>query len=114
MVWTWFECSVGARVMKNWLPFVPGPELAIASRPGTSKFRFESNSSLNRYPGSPIPVPTGSPPWIMKSGITRWKIVPLYSGLLTIFLLVAGLVHVFVPSARAMKLATANGSLLVE
>ena len=23
-----------------------------------------------------MPVPAGSPPWIMKSGMTRWKMVP--------------------------------------
>ena len=26
--------------------------------------------------GPPLPVPVGSPPWIMKRGITRWKINP--------------------------------------
>ena len=33
-------------------------------------------SSSKRYPGPPVPVPSGSPPWIMNSGMTRWKTVP--------------------------------------
>ena len=28
------------------------------------------------YPGPPVPVPVGSPPWITKPGTTRWKVVP--------------------------------------
>ena len=35
-----------------------------------------SSSSRNLYPGPPLPVPVGSPPWIMKPGMTRWKITP--------------------------------------
>jgi hypothetical protein len=31
--------GVGATVMKNWLPFVPGPALAIESFPGLSCLR---------------------------------------------------------------------------
>ena len=37
---------------------------------------YSLNSSSNLYPGPPEPVPVGSPPWIMKSGITRWKTTP--------------------------------------
>src|ERR1700741_5403685 len=46
----------------------------------------------------------------MKSGITRWNCVPSYSGLLCIFLCVAGSVQAFVPFASAMKLATVCGA----
>src|ERR1035437_60431 len=69
--------GVGTSVMKNCEPLVLGPLLAIASRPGWSKVREGLNSSLKLYPGSPCPLPIGSPPWIMKFGMTRWKMVPL-------------------------------------
>jgi hypothetical protein len=62
--------------MKNWDPLVPGPAFAIASRYGRSNDRSGWISSPNWYPGPPVPVPRGSPPWIMKFGITRWKTVP--------------------------------------
>ena len=58
-----------AVTMKNWEPFVFGPALAMASAPRTTFWVV--NSSSNWYPGPPDPVPVGSPPWIMKSGITR-------------------------------------------
>ena len=48
------------------------PEFAIANFPGLSKLCGDPRvSSSNLYPGPPMPVPCGSPPWIMKSGITR-------------------------------------------
>ena len=34
-------------------------------------FRFGLISSSNRYPGDPVPLPKGHPPWIIKSLITR-------------------------------------------
>ena len=37
---------------------------------------FLANSPRMLYPGPPMPVPSGSPPWIIKPAITRWKIVP--------------------------------------
>ncbi len=43
--------GVDTSVIKNWLPLVLGPELAIASLPGLSKFKLGSNSSANLYPG---------------------------------------------------------------
>src|SRR5277367_3215328 len=46
----------------------------------------------------------------MNSGITRWKTVPLYKGLLRIFLWVLGSVQTIVPSARPTKLATVAGA----
>jgi hypothetical protein len=42
-----FSHSVGASVMKNWLPLVFGPRLAMASNPGRSNTSFASNSSGN-------------------------------------------------------------------
>ena len=32
---------------------------------------FPENSPLMQYPGPPIPVPCGHPPWIMNPGMTR-------------------------------------------
>ncbi|OLC63164.1 MAG: hypothetical protein AUH76_07050 [Candidatus Rokubacteria bacterium 13_1_40CM_4_67_11] len=62
-------------LMKNWLPPVFGPAFAMEMVPRA--FRLSAgSSSLIVYPGPPSPVPCGSPPWIMKFGITRWKIVP--------------------------------------
>ena len=68
---------VGASVIKNWLPFVAGPEFAIESIPDLLCERLSLNSSSNLYPGLPDPVPEGSPPWIIKLLITLWNIVPL-------------------------------------
>ncbi len=62
--------GVGAKVMKNWLPPVFGPEFAIESIPFALCFRSGWNSSRIVYPGPPVPVPVGSPPWIMNPGIT--------------------------------------------
>jgi hypothetical protein len=56
---------------KNCEPLVLGPALAIASAPRTTLWSLNSSSKV--YPGPPVPVPSGQPPWIMKSGITRWK-----------------------------------------
>src|SRR5713226_10627480 len=47
----------------------------------------------------------------MNSGITRWKIVPLYSGTPCILRPLAGLVQSLVPVARPMKFATPSGAL---
>ena len=55
---------------------VPAPALAMERTPGLSCFRPGWTSSLNRYPGPPLPVPVGSPHWTMKLGITRWKVMP--------------------------------------
>ena len=43
--------GVGTNVMKNWLPFVLGPALAMERMPGLSCLRLGWNSSSNRYPG---------------------------------------------------------------
>src|SRR5271165_2484794 len=96
--------------MKNCEPLVLGPLLAIARRPGWLKVRSGLNSSLKLYPGSPVPLPAGSPHWIMKFGMTRWQIVPSYSGVCIIWP-VLGFFHGLVPSASPMKLATVSGAL---
>src|SRR5271166_3582969 len=46
----------------------------------------------------------------MKFGMTRWQIVPSYSGVCIIWP-VLGFFHALVPSARPMKLATVSGTL---
>ena len=66
--------AVGSTVMKNCEPLVSGPLLAIASTPGPVNCSAALNSSSNLYPGPPVPSPLGSPPWIMKSLITRWNV----------------------------------------
>ena len=50
-----------------------------------------------------------APPWIMKSGITRWKIVPSYS-LAVLAFLVRGSVHSRLPSASSAKFRTVFGA----
>ena len=44
-VWRSSRCGVATWVMKNWLPFVPGPALAMESTPGPSWRSVLSNSS---------------------------------------------------------------------
>lgn len=70
--------EVAAVVMKNWLPLVLGPALAIDKAKGSCfSLKF---SSANFYPQidlPPVPSPfVKSPPWIMKLGIIRWKVLP--------------------------------------
>ncbi len=76
--------------MKNWLPVVPGPALAMATVPDsktrnvlpsttcsvTPGVAAVANSSGTTYPGPPRPVAVGSPAWMMKSGNTRCDTVP--------------------------------------
>ena len=60
--------------MKNWLPLVSGPALAMATDPsGYCGAALAGSSSANLYPGPPVPVPVGSPVWSTKPGMTRWK-----------------------------------------
>src|ERR671920_133091 len=56
-----------------------------------------------------MPCPSGSPPWIMKPEMIRWKIVPLYSGSV-VFWRVSGRVHSRTPPARSAKIATVFGA----
>lgn len=111
--------GVGARVMKNWDPFVFGPAFAMLRMPAPVCFRsrlicralteivrvhhenrgnrpagtpspsqtagmplfpgqhFPVPTSSSNFPpqmdSPPLPVPVGSPPWIIKSLMTRWK-----------------------------------------
>ncbi len=67
----------GRSVMKNWLPLVFGPALAIESMPAlvVAQRRVEL-VARTCSPGRRVPVPVGSPPWTMKPPMTRWKIVP--------------------------------------
>ena len=63
--------------MKNWLPPEWGwPVFAIAMVPLMLECPLPNSSSIV-YPGPPIPVPVGSPPWIMNPSMTLWKMVPL-------------------------------------
>ena len=62
--------------MKNWLPPVFGPAFAMLNMPGLLWCSAGFSSSGMEKPGPPVPSPRGSPPWIMKSGMTRWKIKP--------------------------------------
>src|SRR5436305_14106763 len=92
--------------MKNCEPLVLGPALAIASLPGLSNLCGEPLvSSSNLYPGPPMPVPAGSPPWIMKLGMTRWQIVPSYSGEQLLLWLV-GCVHACLSPCHSVMLFT--------
>lgn len=72
--------GVGARVMKNWLPFVLGPLFAILKMPAPVCFKPSWISSANFSPYMelpPRPVPVGSPVWSMKLGMMRWKMMLL-------------------------------------
>ncbi len=68
--------GVAARVMKNWDPPVLGPALAMDRTPSPECLSSGWNSSGIVYPGPPVPVPRGSPPWIMNPSMTRWKMTP--------------------------------------
>src|SRR5699024_2562496 len=69
--------GVSAVVMKNCEPLVPRPiclpALAMASRYLRSNWSSGWISSSKVYPGPPVPVPSGQPPWIMKFEMMRWK-----------------------------------------
>jgi hypothetical protein len=45
--WRLSRCGVGPSVMKNWLPFVFGPEFAIDRMPGLECRNEGWNSSAN-------------------------------------------------------------------
>ena len=62
---------------KNWLPAAPrgsATVLAIATVPSVYCVALAGVSTVV-YPGPPVPVPVGSPPWITNSGTIRWKTV---------------------------------------
>ena len=69
-------------MMKNWLPALLGFMLrAMLMTPRTCLMGLltplAANSPLMFQPGPPVPLPSGQPPWIMKLGMTRWKVRPL-------------------------------------
>ena len=85
--------SVGTTVMNHWLPFVSknkeydygwnyslGPALAYDRRYGKLCFNDGWNSSSKSPPqidSPPVPLPVGSPVWIMNDLMTRWNWCPL-------------------------------------
>lgn len=63
------QLTVGTTVMKNCEPLVPGPPFAMLSVYGRSCLSVAWNSSSNSPPqmlSPPMPVPVGSPVWIIK------------------------------------------------
>ena len=77
-VCTWSRCGCGVWQMKNWLPPVSLPACAMDSVPATCLCVLRDVSHLMCYPGPPVPArglfgvfESGSPPWIMKFGMTR-------------------------------------------
>lgn len=66
------RCGALLYVIKNWLPLVLGPLLAMDTVPRLACFRFSLSSSSNLPFGvgymdlPPRPEPVGSPPWTMK------------------------------------------------
>mmetsp|Transcript_42680 Transcript_42680/g.71223 ORF Transcript_42680/g.71223 Transcript_42680/m.71223 type:complete len:210 (-) Transcript_42680:554-1183(-) len=73
------KCFADLYMMKNWDPFVWGPELAILSTPRPSCVRLERSSSLKGCPQMdlpPVPSPLGSPPCTMKFLMLRWNPTP--------------------------------------
>ena len=75
--------------------------------PVESELRVEFVGELVARP--PRPPPSGSPPWIMKPSMTRWKTVPSYN-LVAVFDPLRGSFHSLVPSASSTKFATVFGA----
>src|ERR1039457_4905229 len=90
--------------------FLPGPPALVqwsgAVLRGLSQSNVRQNATVC-IRGEPLSA--GSPPWIMKSGITRWKMVPSYS-LSVALTRVVGCDHSRLPSARSMKFLTVMGA----
>lgn len=63
--------------MKNWLPFVFGPLLAMLTTPRAWCRRAGRISSSKSVPQMEVLVlgeaEAGEPVWIMKEGMERWK-----------------------------------------
>jgi hypothetical protein len=60
----------------TWLPLVSLPLFAILKMPAPVCRNSGCSSSSNLPPyilSPPLPVPVGSPPWIMKSRMIRWN-----------------------------------------
>ncbi len=73
------ELTVLVVVMKNWLPLVFGPALAMLTVYGWSCCRVVNSSSkgLPHMLWPPWPFPHGSPVWIINFLMTRWNFRPL-------------------------------------
>jgi hypothetical protein len=63
-------------VMKNWLPLVLGPELAMARRPGTSKFRAGIDLVVKGVAGIAGACADGIAALDHELGNDAWKVVP--------------------------------------
>ena len=68
-------------MMKNWeLAELYACERAMEMVPRVCGKLFltllAENSPLMHWPEPPVPSPLGSPPWIMKPSMTRWKVRP--------------------------------------
>ena len=53
--------------------------MARASAPdsaGSQFFIMHDDAPRMFQPGPPVPLPKGQPPWIIKPGMTRWKVSP--------------------------------------
>jgi hypothetical protein len=96
--------------MKNWLPLVLGPELAMARRPGLSKFRLGSNSSSKLVAGIAHAGAGGVAALDHEFGNDAMEDGAVVVGLVVLLLVGGGSVQSLVPSARPMKLATALGA----
>lgn len=72
--------EVSAVVMKNWLPLVLGPALAMERQKGSCfSLKFSSLKLLPQIDSPPVPSPrVKSPPWIIKLGIILWNELPSY------------------------------------
>src|SRR5947199_9403593 len=68
--------GVAATVMKNWLPLVFGPALAIERLPAFEWLSDGWHSEAIVYHDPPMPLPCGHAPGAMDVGRTRRKISP--------------------------------------
>ncbi len=70
--------EVSTVVMKNWLPLVLGPALAIDRQKGSClSLKFSSANFSPQIDLPPVPSPrVKSPPWIMKLGMILWNLLP--------------------------------------
>ena len=76
-VYLWSSVKLGARMMKNWLLALFGSSARAMDMTPRRCGRALNSAGRLGSGESPEPVPVGSPPWAMKPGMTRWKMVPL-------------------------------------
>ena len=70
------RCGALSKQMKNWLPFVPGPLLAILTIPRAlcrSDVLISSSNGSSHIEVPALGADRGAPVWIIKLGIKRWK-----------------------------------------